>query len=730
MSGKPVLTISLLCSGRTKTTKQCLDSLKKLRERVPNELIIVDTGCDEEMRDLLSAYTDHIIPFTWCDDFSKARNVGLNAAKGEWFMYLDDDEWFIDTDEIEEFFLSGDYKKYYHACYIQRNYLSPNKELVSDAWVSRMVNMKGKPQFVSSIHEYFSPLYDPFKLLHSAVEHFGYYFATDTEKRAHAKRNTTLLLDMIKKDRRVIRWWTHLLQEYRATDEYGKLEEVCLEGLEEFKSVNNTNTNRERGAFYCALLEAQVKMCYYEAAEKSFRKAIEDTRNNDVCRTRLYNIAQEIYYKLGNYEETIRCSEKYVEYYEMLKDDEVKRQDQNAFFALFAFEMSGICSAFSFYILAALKLGDTSIFKKYFHIFNWNGVLMLYENFSNDFIYALSEVPFDPEVVPLVETMAKRPGFHQLWDAIQKLENEAKEDKELEERFYNIARIFMGVEAPYYYVWYLKVLYADHCGETEKLSYYIERLFGCVADVFQLDFKIFELFEKYHMDVWKAFEVIKFDNWKIGVDSFYENSMPNRRRQIEEFAERNKTDHMSEKAQARYEYLALKVAEAKVVQRYAKDDFFSLQERFQDFTEKCLTFYRKYFKESAFTGEMELLPKACRLAVKWEQVIQGQIEGDREKVGRNLKEALGLFPDFNDMIQLYARCYAASERIKLAEEERKEKEARAQMRTMAIQVKAKIPGLLAQGMADEAYQILQQLKGLVPDDEELPELEKRIVARM
>lgn len=187
---------------------------------------------------------------------------------------------------------------------------------------------------------------------------------------------------------------------------------------------------------------------------------------------------------------------------------------------------------------------------------------------------------------------------------------------------------------------------------------------------------------------------------------------------------------MSEKAQARYEYLALKVAEAKVVQRYAKDDFFSLQERFQDFTEKCLTFYRKYFKESAFTGEMELLPKACRLAVKWEQVIQGQIEGDREKVGRNLKEALGLFPDFNDMIQLYARCYAASERIKLAEEERKEKEARAQMRTMAIQVKAKIPGLLAQGMADEAYQILQQLKTLVPDDEELPELEKRIVARM
>lgn len=95
-----------------------------------------------------------------------------------------------------------------------------------------------------------------------------------------------------------------------------------------------------------------------------------------------------------------------------------------------------------------------------------------------------------------------------------------------------------------------------------------------------------------------------------------------------------------------------------------------------------------------------------------------------------MKEAIGLFPDFDDMIQLYARCYAASEEIKLEEEKNKANEAKSQMRTMAIQVKAKIPGLLAQGMAAEAYQILQQLKALVPDDEELPELEKRIVARM
>ncbi|MBD5550050.1 MAG: glycosyltransferase [Lachnospiraceae bacterium] len=730
MSRQPVLSISLLCSGRAKTTKKCLDSLKSLREKVPSELIIVDTGCDEEMKKLLQSYTNIIIPFTWCDDFSKARNVGMDAAQGEWFMYLDDDEWFIDTDEIEEFFLSGNYKNYYYALYIQRNYMSRNKELVTDAWVSRMVSLKNRPRFVSSIHEYFYPLYDPHILLHSAVEHFGYLFENKEEERAHAKRNTTLLLDMIKKKRKEIRWWVHLLQEYRAMNEYAKLEEWSLDGIKEFRNENIPNTNRERGAFYCAALEAEIKNCYYEEAEKNFRKALGDRRNTDFCKLRLYNLGEEIYYKQKNYEEAVKCAEKYVEYYELLKDDEEKKQEETAFFVQFALEQSGISTAFGIYILAALKLGDTSVFKKYFNVFDWNGPIMLYEHFTDDLIDTLAELPYDKEMVPFLEVMAKRPGYDLLWNAIKKLEAEEKESGKQQEKFYRIAENFMEVEAPYYYLWYMKALYADHTGETEQLSYYIERLFGCVADVFQLNFKIFEIVEKYEIDVWKAFEIIKFDNWKIGVDAFFENSMPELKEKIEKFGERNKTAAMTEKAQVRYEYFALKVAEAKVVQRYANDDFFAMQERFRDFTAKCLTFYRKYFREEAFTGEMELLPKACRVAVKWEQVIQGQIEGDRAKVGKNMKEAIGLFPDFDDMIQLYARCYAASEEIKLEEEENKAKEAKAQMRTLAIQIKAKIPALLAQDMANEAYQILQQLKALVPDDEELPELEKRIVARM
>lgn len=730
MSDRPILSISILCSGRGKTTKQCLDSLHSLRKKVSNELIIVDTGCDEEMLGLLRTYTDIIIPFEWCNDFSKARNVGMDAAKGEWFMYLDDDEWFLDTDEIEEFFTSGNYKNYYYACYIQRNYMSLNKELVTDSWVSRMVCMKNNPRFVSSIHEYFYPLYDPYILLHSAVGHFGYCFANRAEERAHAKRNIPLLLDMIKKRRREVRWWTHLLQEYRSTDEYAKLEECCLDGIKEFKNDSTPNTNRERGAFYCGALESEIKTCFYEEAEKNFRKFVADRRNTDYCQARLYNLGAEIYYKKGDYKEAVRCAEKYVEYYELLLKDERKQQEEIAFFVQFALEDSGRNSLFCIYIVAAMRLGDTSIFRKYFDIFEWDGPLVLYEHFTDDLIDALSEVPYDEELVPLLETMAKRPGYSYLWDAIKKLETAGKESEAGKKKFNQIAQDFMGVDAPYYYLWYMKILYAAHIGEAEQMPAYFRRLFGCVADVFQLDKKIYDIAEEYGIDLWECFESIQFDNWKIGVDSFFENSEFSLKKSMETYVERIKPAEMTEKSLVRYEYFSMKAAEAKVVQRYAEDSFYDMQDRFRIFTEKTLSFYRKYFKESAFEGEMPLLPKACRVAAKWQHVIQGQLDNDREKVTRYLKECIGLFPDLDDSIRFYVRCYAASEELKLDAKEKEAKEANAQMRTLAIQVKAKIPGLLAQGMANEAYQILQQLKTLVPDDEELPELEKRIIARM
>ena len=97
------LSISMLVSDRMETLGKCLASLKPLLTELDSELIVVFTGKNEETLELIQQYTTHIIPFTWCDDFSKARNAGLKEAKGEWFLYLDDDEWFEDKGNYSVF---------------------------------------------------------------------------------------------------------------------------------------------------------------------------------------------------------------------------------------------------------------------------------------------------------------------------------------------------------------------------------------------------------------------------------------------------------------------------------------------------------------------------------------------------------------------------------------------------------------------------------------------------
>ena len=90
---KILLSISMLISGREEM-KKSLDSLQACKENIPCEIILVDTGCNKEQRQLAEQYADKIVNFTWCDDFAAARNAGLKLAEGEWFLYLDDDEWF------------------------------------------------------------------------------------------------------------------------------------------------------------------------------------------------------------------------------------------------------------------------------------------------------------------------------------------------------------------------------------------------------------------------------------------------------------------------------------------------------------------------------------------------------------------------------------------------------------------------------------------------------------
>ena len=173
------LTISLLISDRLDTIPRCLDSLRPILEAIPSELILIDTSKNPKVNALLKTYTDKVYEFEWCNDFAKARNEGVKRARGEWFMFLDDDEWFVEVQPIIDFFQSGEYKEYNLAHYRIRNFEDVEYTIYSDGWVSRMAKLEEDSRFVGKIHEYFGHVQGKEKYIEAMAYHSGYIFDTE-----------------------------------------------------------------------------------------------------------------------------------------------------------------------------------------------------------------------------------------------------------------------------------------------------------------------------------------------------------------------------------------------------------------------------------------------------------------------------------------------------------------------------------------------------------------------
>ena len=66
----------------------CLESISS----EVDEIVIVDTGSTDASTEIARRHAAQVIEWPWTDDFAAARNVGLDAATGDWILYIDADE--------------------------------------------------------------------------------------------------------------------------------------------------------------------------------------------------------------------------------------------------------------------------------------------------------------------------------------------------------------------------------------------------------------------------------------------------------------------------------------------------------------------------------------------------------------------------------------------------------------------------------------------------------------
>jgi len=57
-----------------------------------DEVVVIDTGSQDNTRIIAEGYGARVIDMPWQDDFSAARNIALSEATGDWILVLDADE--------------------------------------------------------------------------------------------------------------------------------------------------------------------------------------------------------------------------------------------------------------------------------------------------------------------------------------------------------------------------------------------------------------------------------------------------------------------------------------------------------------------------------------------------------------------------------------------------------------------------------------------------------------
>ena len=82
------LSVVMIAKNASRYLQESLSSISG----VANEIVFIDTGSTDSSVEIAKNHACRIFVFNWCDDFSTAKNFGIEQARYRWIMIIDSDE--------------------------------------------------------------------------------------------------------------------------------------------------------------------------------------------------------------------------------------------------------------------------------------------------------------------------------------------------------------------------------------------------------------------------------------------------------------------------------------------------------------------------------------------------------------------------------------------------------------------------------------------------------------
>jgi tetratricopeptide (TPR) repeat protein len=214
-------------------------TLEAIRPAV-DEMIVVDTGSTDRTVEIAEAFGATVLHHEWTGDFAAARNVSLEAATGDWIVWLDADEVLVAEDAPELRKLTG--QTWREAFYLVETNFTGDLEDGTAVTHNALRVFRNRPEyrFKGRLHEQFAhnlPGFIGERVAHTQVrvEHYG-YLGVVRDKKDKARRNLELLERQSAEGLDTAYHKFNLGSEYLALGDFGRACDLLVRAWKEMES--------------------------------------------------------------------------------------------------------------------------------------------------------------------------------------------------------------------------------------------------------------------------------------------------------------------------------------------------------------------------------------------------------------------------------------------------------------------------------------------------------------